>query len=258
MTNVIAYKAEQAVREAGKLFLKNDSESRKIVEKGFANYVTEVDYAVQEFLIEELTKVIPGSNIISEEADENRYDLEKPTWILDPVDGTTNFMYGHRHSAISLALFTEGKPTMGIIYNPEADEMFIAQSGKGATLNGKDIKVSSNELLSNGLIAFGTTPYERAKADETFEAVKRVYKNCRDLRRAGSAALDIAYVACGRLDGYFELRIQPWDYAAGIIILQEAGGTITDWEGNSLEKLKPSSVVATNGSIHSQISELIV
>ncbi|MDF2524000.1 MAG: inositol monophosphatase/fructose,6-bisphosphatase family protein [Clostridiales bacterium] len=256
--NDINVQAIRVVREAGELLKKTNPGKSKVYEKGFANYVTEVDIAVQEFLIPRLLEIIPGSNIISEEVEENHWDITKPTWVLDPIDGTTNFIYDYKCSAISLALFLGGKPNFGVIYNPATNEMFTAQAEQGAFLNESPIQVSRNNKLEKCLLAFGTTPYDRTKTDATFDILKKVYSSCRDIRRSGSAALDIAYVACGRVDGYFELKIQPWDYAAGIIILKEAGGIITDWNGESLEQLKPSSVLATNCLVHEELKKIIL
>lgn len=254
----IMQQAEIAIKEAGKFFLDTTIDANGITEKkGTANYVTQVDYLVQEFLLEKLNGIIPGSNVITEESSENIFNLDRPTWILDPVDGTTNLMYGYRHSAISLALFLEGKPAMGIVYNPTADEMFAGGVGKGAYLNGKSICVSANSSLKDCVISFGTTPYYREKADVTFDILKNAFLNSRDIRRSGSAALDVAYVACGRTDGFFELNLQPWDYAAGMIILREAGGVITDWNGDGPSVLSSDSILATNGLIHQSMMELV-
>lgn len=253
----IKVKVEEVVREAGKLLVNAVIAEEHIERKGKANFVTEIDYKVQEFLIEKLQDIIPESNIITEESKNNEYNLNKPTWVLDPVDGTTNLMYDYHHSAISLALFIEGTPSLGIVYNPTGEEMFFAESGKGAFLNGRRIKTASNKTLEDSLIAFGTTPYDRNKADRTFDAIKKAYLSSRDIRRSGSAALDLAYVACGRLDVFFEMVLQPWDFAAGMIIVKEAGGRATNWDGIELNVLGPSSVLATNNFVHKQMLELI-
>lgn len=248
--NTINTEVETALKEAGK-FLGDPGYARETaVKKGFADFVTEVDYKVQRFLIKALNDIIPGSNIISEETDSNHYSLSGPTWVLDPVDGTTNLLHGYRHSAISLALYTDGKPLAGWIYNPDSNEMFAAEVGEGAWLNSRKIQASGSSLLGDCLISFGTTPYDRKKAQETFSILERIYMECRDIRRSGSAALDLAYVACGRTDGFFELCLQPWDFAAGMLILEEAGGRVTDREGKKPCAASPGSILATNGLIH--------
>lgn len=250
-------KVESALIEAGKLLYTSIIHRSMIEEKGFANYVTEIDYKVQELLTAKLMEIIPGSNIIGEESKHNIYDIEKPTWIVDPVDGTTNLMHGYRHSAISVGLYKENAPYMGFIYNPYLKEMFFAEAGKGAYLNDIPIKVTKNESLEECLAGFGTTPYDRSNADKTFEIVTTFFKKCRDVRRSGSAALDMAYVACGRMDLFFEMTLQPWDYAAGLIILSEAGGKTTDWEGKAPQIIYPSSIACSNGAMHSQMLEII-
>lgn len=246
----IKIQVEKVIRDAGKIFIDTVMDESLVHKKGHQNFVTEVDFRVQDYLMNALLKILPESNFIAEESSSNQYHLEKPTWVVDPVDGTTNLMHQFQHSAISVALYLDKEPSLGYIYNPTSGEMFFAETGKGAYLNGVKIQVSPQKDLGNCLIGFGTTPYEREKSRETFEKVEKVYLSCQDIRRSGSAALDLAYVACGRMDGFFEMRLQPWDYAAGDMILKEAGGTATDWSGNALSVVAPSGVIATNGAVH--------
>jgi len=254
--DVLAASTGKAVREAGKLFLDNIDESM-IIQKGAKNFVTQIDFRVQDFLICELDRIIPGANIITEESNHNRFDLEKPTWILDPVDGTTNLMHDFRHSAVSLALFIDKNPVLAYVYNPYAEEMFYGEAGNGAFLNGKRMRASSTAILEESLIGFGTAPYDRSKAGKTFSIVEKIFLKCQEIRRSGSAALDLAYVACGRMDGFFEMTLQPWDYAAGMLILQEAGGRITNWDGNCPALLKSDSIAASNSLVHDALLEVI-
>lgn len=255
--DTIKEKVESVLLEAGELISTSIMNRRMIEEKGFANYVTEVDYKVQELLTAKLLEIIPDSNIIGEESKDNVYDIEKPTWIVDPVDGTTNLMYGYKHSAISVGLFKENEPYMGFIYNPYLKEMFFAEAGKGAFLNDIPIKVTKNAVIEKCLANFGTNPYDRSNVEGTFNIVTTLFKKCRDVRRSGSAALDMAYVACGRTDLFFEMTLQPWDYAAGFIILSEAGGKVTDWKGKTPPITSPSSMVCSNGLVHKQILDII-
>lgn len=248
---------ENVIRKAGDIILNTKLDKSLIEIKGKANYVTQVDYLVQEFLTKELLKILPNSNVIAEESKCNTYDLEKATWIIDPVDGTTNLIYGYNHSAISVALYLEGKPSLGFVYNPFSSEMFHGESGAGAYLNAKKIKVTNTNLLENCLIDFGTSPYDKTKAKKTFDIVQKSYLLSRDVRRSGSAALDLAYVACGRLDIFFEMTLQPWDFAAGSIILNEAGGKVTNWQNEDVNALNQSSILATNGFVHEAMHELI-
>ncbi len=249
--------AVKMVREAGELLLQDMDDKKVITKNGTANFVTEIDLKVQEVLFGKLINLLPDSNIIAEETADNTFALGKYTWILDPVDGTTNLMYGYKCSAIALGLVVEGVPYAGIVYNPFLDEMFTAQKGKGAFINSKRIGVTANGSLSSSLLAFGTSPYDRGKADETFRVTKNVFGKCRDIRRSGSAALDICNVAAGRTDGYFEMELQPWDYAGASIILNEAGGRITDWQGKDLTYISKSPAIATNGLIHKELIEAV-
>jgi myo-inositol-1(or 4)-monophosphatase len=241
------------IKKVSELFYNNIDPDKIITKSGSSNYVTEIDTMVQETIIKKLRILIPGSSIIAEETSDNNYKLEKYTWILDPVDGTTNLMYGYKYSAVSLGLFVEGRPFAGIVYNPFLKELFFAQKDKGAFVNNKQIRVNTNDLLQNSLITFGTSPYDRKKADETFRVTRNVFDRCRDIRRTGSAALDLCYVAAGRTDAFFEMELQPWDYAGGSIILEEAGGKITDWKGNPVNYISKTPVVASNGFIHDEL-----
>ncbi|ACL76799.1 inositol monophosphatase family protein [Ruminiclostridium cellulolyticum] len=249
--------AVKMVREAGQLLLQAMDDKKVITKNGTANFVTEIDLKVQEILFGKLLKLLPDSNIIAEETADNIFALDKYTWILDPVDGTTNLMYGYKYSAIALGLVVDGVPYAGIVYNPFLNEMFTAQKGKGAFVNDSRIGVTTNGSLSDSLLGYGTSPYDRGKADETFRITKNVFNKCRDIRRSGSAALDICNVAAGRTDGFFEMELQPWDYAGAAIILEEAGGRITDWQGKNLTYISKSSAIVTNGLIHKELLDAI-
>lgn len=245
------------VKEVGKLLLERIEDKKVVTKSGSANFVTEVDIKVQELIIGKLKQLLPDSNIIAEETQNNNFSLGKYTWILDPVDGTTNLMYDFKYSAISLGLVVDGIPYAGIVYNPYLCEMFTAQKGKGAFVNGQPIEVTKSETLSDSLITFGTSPYDKGKADETFRVAKNVFLKCRDIRRTGSAVLDICNVAAGRMDGFFEMELRPWDYAGASVILEEAGGKITNWQGKKLDYLSITPAIATNNYIHEELMETI-
>jgi len=250
-------RAEELVREVS-AFLLSDMEGREIITKsGDANFVTEIDLMVQEKVIKGLCDILPDSNIIAEETKANDFTLGKYTWILDPVDGTTNLMYGYKYSCIALGLVADGIPYAGIVYNPYLKELFTARKGKGAFVNGRPIAVTGSRTLGDSLITFGTSPYDKAKADETFRVTKNIFLKCRDVRRSGSAALDICNVAAGRMDGFYEMELQPWDYAGASVVLEEAGGCITDWDGNSLSYVHKASAIASNGHIHRELNNII-
>jgi myo-inositol-1(or 4)-monophosphatase len=250
-------KTVEILKQAGKIILECEIDKDKIIQKGTANYVTQIDLEVQNFMVDQLRRLVLESNVITEESADNQFTLEKPTWILDPVDGTTNLIRGYRHSAVSLAFFDHQKPVLGAVYNPFNDEMFTAYVGSGAYLNNKKIQVTKNQDLEDCLIAFGTTPYQRIQAAKTFHITEDIFRKCLEIRRSGAAALDIVYVACGRVDGFYEYSLQPWDYAAGMIILAEAGGLSTTWQGTPLGVLAPSSVLATNGFIHKKMLDYV-
>lgn len=249
--------AKVILKEVSELLLQDMNDKKVVSKSGTANFVTEIDLKVQDIIVSRLKKLLPESNIIAEETKTNNFTLSKYTWILDPVDGTTNLMYGYKYSAIALGLFVDGVPFAGIVYNPYLKEMFTAQKGKGAFVNGHPIEVTNNNALADSLITFGTSPYDREKADETFRITKSVFLKCRDVRRTGCAALDICNVAAGRMDGFYEMELQPWDYAGASIILEEAGGRITDWQGNKLNYLSKTATIATNSLIHDELKETI-
>lgn len=228
-----------------------------ITVKGKADFVTKVDIGVQEFLMPRLREMYPDVQFMSEEKDNSDIDMTGKVWILDPIDGTTNLIHNYKMSAVSLALVDNNIPVMGIVYNPFTDEMFYAEKGHGAYLNGEKINVSSAESLAHSLISVGTSPYHKDMADINFELIKRFFVVSEDIRRCGSAALDLCYLACGRIDGYFEMNLKPWDYAAGTIILREAGGNVTLPSGDEISYNKPSDIVASNGYIHSDMIDLI-
>ncbi len=177
-------------------------------------------------------------------------------WILDPVDGTTNLMHDYQHSVVSLALCRGKEIVWGIVYDPFHDELFSAVKGEGSFLNGKPIHVSSAQKLPETIIGVGTA--KRELAEENFARFLKVYENSQYIRRLGSAALELAYTACGRQGGYFEVYLNPWDYAAGMLLVQEAGGKVTDWKGNALDPAQGSQVCGTNGQVHEELLKLLL
>ncbi len=178
-------------------------------------------------------------------------------WILDPIDGTTNLIHDYQHSVVSLALYEKGEITLGIVYDPFREDVYHAQKGRGSFLNGTPIHVSDAAALRETIISVGTSPYDRELADENFNRIRRVFDHAQDIRRTGTAALDLAYVACGRTGGFFEPRLSPWDFAAGQLLVKEAGGRVTDFAGEELDFLKRGSVAASNGKIHEELRGLL-
>lgn len=237
-----------AIRSAGRIMLKADDISSNLESKqGTANFVTKYDYEVQEYLQHALGELLPEAVIIGEEGEENKLYHHKLCFIIDPIDGTTNFIFDNRHSAISVALMQEGKPIFGAVYNPYLNELFYATRGEGAYLSRRDgeLKLTlSNLPLKEGLTCFGTSPYYRELSEQSFALAKKLFENSLDLRRSGSAALDLSYIAAGRYVFFAEYVLQPWDYSAASLIIEEAGGIICDIEGKALTYDKPSSVIA--------------
>ena len=233
LTDPLAEGAVQAVLEAGEL-LTDPAAVQSIRSKGETDYVTNVDVAVQAFLRKRLAALAPDVQFMGEEQDNTGLDWSRPCWILDPVDGTTNLIHSFRHSAISLALSEAGQIIFGVVYNPYSGECFTARRGQGAFCNGSLIRVSSADRLKDSLLSVGTVPGRRELADTAFRQMRALYDACQDVRRTGCASLDLCWVACGRLDGYVELSLQPWDYAAGRLLVEEAGGRVTAPDGSPL------------------------
>ena len=239
-----------------KTLVDNRERAGHIKVKGPADYVTQVDTDIQGFLAKELGNLFPDIQFLGEE--EGLHEMTGDTyWILDPIDGTTNLIHDYQHSVVSLALYEKGEITLGIIYDPFREDVYHAGKGKGSFLNGTPIHVSDAEVLAETIIAVGTSPYDRELAKDNFERIQRVFEKSQDIRRTGSAAMDLAYVACGRTGGFFEPRLSPWDFAAGMLLVAEAGGQVTDFEGKPLNFLQRGSVVASNGKVHGELRALM-
>ena len=242
------------IRQAGKMMLdaRNVESSENItVKPGDANFVTVYDVAIQEFLIKEIQKQIPEADFIAEEQKNDSSILSHQyCFLIDPIDGTTNFISDYHHSAISVAMFSYGTPVFGAVYDPYQNELFLAEQGKGAYLNGTPIHTSKRPL-ELALVAFGTAPYYKKQCGEkTFQLLKELFLCCSDVRRCGSAALDLAYLAAGRNDIFFECILSPWDIAAGALLITEAGGVISDMNGNPIDYANPTPVIAANAQIY--------
>ena len=218
-------RAMDIVLEAGNELIEREGIER-ISEKSKTDYVTEVDIRVQKIIFEKLSQLDSSIQFLGEEKDNQEIDMNGKIWILDPVDGTTNLIHDFQHSVISLAYAEAGEIQFGIVYNPFSHEFFRAGKGQGAFLNEEQIFVSKASSLSQSLISIGTAPGCREDADRAFARMRRIYDRCQDVRRIGSAALELAYVACGRLEGFYEGHLKLWDYAAGKLLVEEAGGTV--------------------------------
>ena len=249
-------KITEIVKEAGKIILSAHNQENAVTAKeGKKNFVTKYDVAVQEFLFSELGKDFSDVAFVGEEG-ENDLSTNGMRFIIDPIDGTTNFMQDYRCSCISVGLCNGNDVIAGVVYNPYTDELFSAEKGKGAYLNGNKIKVSERPL-SDGLALFGTSPYHPENTDETFSLLRKVFDFSRDIRRSGSAAFDICTVACGRCEVFFEKGLQPWDIAAGTLILKEAGGIALNYDGTEISFSTPNDVVFANPKAYKEFITLL-
>ena len=240
-------KIADVVRECGTIILHADRSKSSIDEKaGHANFVTEYDKRIQQTLQKSLLGILPEAVFVGEEEEVHASIAKGYAFIVDPIDGTTNFIKDYHMSVVSVGLTLDGEKYMGVVYNPYSDEMFTAVKGQGAFLNDRPIHVSA-QPLSNWLVLFGTAPYYEELSRRSFEMAYDYFKKALDVRRSGSAAFDLCSVAAGRAELFFELSLSPWDYAAGALILEEAGGKVTTIEGGPLTLQAGCSVLATNG-----------
>ncbi|MBQ7455017.1 MAG: inositol monophosphatase [Clostridia bacterium] len=224
--------------------------------EGHYNYVTELDVAIQEFLRGGLSRLLPESVFFSEEQ-ENAPMTDAYTWVVDPLDGTYNFIRSRRASAVSVALLKEKTPVLGLVYQPYHDELFTAVRGEGAFLNGMPVHVSRNPF-GKALTAIGTSPYYAELADATTFCFREFLKQGGDIRRVGSAAVDCCDVACGRADVFCELRLSPWDFAAGALLITEAGGFFMMPYNERLDFSRPACILASNAECREQALRIVM
>jgi myo-inositol-1(or 4)-monophosphatase len=250
--------AIEAARVAGNIIVRsmNRLNSIKIAEKRPNDFVTEVDQRVEQEIIAIIKKAHPSHGILAEESGEQKGDDYR--WIIDPIDGTRNFIHGFPHFAVSIAVSHKNKIEHGLIYDPIRQELFTASRGKGAQLNDHRIRVSARKNLSDCLFGTGFAYRHFVDKKNTIQAkiLQAVLPVCGDIRRAGAATLDLAYVACGRLDGFWELGLKPWDMAAGILLIKEAGGIVCDPYGGE-DYFKTGNIVGANPTIIRQFLKII-
>ncbi len=249
--------AIKSAKEAGKIILDyylKDVDA--ISKKNTYDLVTKADLDAENRIISIIKDKFPEHSILTEESGEERNKSDY-CWIIDPLDGTNNFYHKFPVFCVSIALYKKEKPLIGVVFDPIKKELFSAEKNRGAFLNDKQIKVSNVNSLNKSLLALGFY-YERGSLmRKTLGQMKKFfYENVHGLRRAGSAALDLCYTACGRFDGYWELKLNPWDYAAGSLILTEAGGRITDIQGKKYNLLM-GNVAASNGRIHKKMLQIL-
>jgi myo-inositol-1(or 4)-monophosphatase len=244
--------AIQTARDAGQLLLEKFGRKINISLKGDINLVTEADLASESLIIERIKSYYPKHSILAEESGNAVTDGNSTwKWIIDPLDGTTNFAHGYPCFCVTLALEHEGKIVIGVTFDPTRNELFAAEKGQGATLNNKPIRVSETENLSDALLVTGF-PYNFKQKENFARHLTEFLLQSRGVRRDGSAAIDLAYVACGRFDGFWEEGLNPWDVAAGVLLIEEAGGCVTYYDGTSYSIYQPP-ICASNGLIHNEM-----
>ncbi len=249
--------AIETARDAGQILLEKFGRKINISKKGDINLVTEADLASEALIIERIKSYYPKHSILAEESGEAIIigGGESWKWIIDPLDGTTNYAHGYPCFCVTIALEHEDEIVVGVTYDPTRNELFAAEKGSGASLNNKPIRVSSETNLSDSLIVTGF-PYDFKQNEDFARHLTAFFMNSRGVRRDGSAAIDMAYVACGRFDGFWEEGLHPWDVAAGKLLIEEAGGQITYYDGSPFNIYAPP-VCASNGSIHSEMLEIL-
>lgn len=243
------------IKKAGKILKKGYYSNKDVTFKAKKDLVTKYDVAVENYLKEKFTKKFKEFNIIAEESDNANVEFNNSI-IIDPIDGTTNFVNGVPHTAISVGVYKNKKPYLAIVYNPILDELYEAKIGKGAFLNGKQLKVSDETELQKALLATGFPYTSGSNEDDLNDVVKKIkdiLPLCQDLRRLGSASIDLCLVARGTFEGYYEMNLKPWDVSAGVLILSEAGGKITNINGGEYNLFEDKYIVATNGKIHDEL-----
>ena len=254
-TSKYAKVAIRAAYASGLLIRKSVGKISKIYYKSRGNIVTDVDKASEKLILKMILRAFPGHSILSEESSPldsgSRY-----RWVIDPIDGTTNFAHAFPFFCVSIALEENGRIILGVVYDPMRDEMFIAEKGKGTTLNGKKIKVSRVKKLAGSFLATGFS-YGITRKDENIMHFRKFLVKTQAIRRAGSAALDLCYVACGRFDGFWEMGLHPWDSAAASLIVEEAKGIVTKFDGKPYSHYD-KNVLATNGRIHNQMVKVLL
>lgn len=247
--------ATDAAKSGGEILEQFWGKLVSIEQKQFTwDLVTEADKKSEETIIKILKKNYPDHSILAEESGLHTMEGTDYVWVVDPLDGTTNYTHQYPMVSVSIALLYKGKPIVGVVYNPIHHELFQAVEGMGATLNGKKIAVSNIDDLSHALLGTGFAYDRKDTLDNNYTEFCHITHLSQGVRRGGSAALDLVYVATGRLDGYWERGLKPWDICAGVIIIQEAGGKVTSYEGEPLI-LESGRILATNGKIHDKLIE---
>jgi myo-inositol-1(or 4)-monophosphatase len=250
--------AIEAAKEAGKFLKHNLGKVKEITVKSGQekNLVTEIDKKSEELVVSIIRKHFPGHDILAEESGTEHGKQSEYRWIIDPLDGTTNFTHGLPIFCVSIGLERKGEVIAGVIYDPNLDELFSAEKGRGAFLNGRRLRVSQTPSLKQSLLVSGFPYNVSENPDNCLEHFVNFVIECQGVRRMGSAAIDLAYVAAGRYDGFWEVHLNAWDMAAGVILIREAGGKITGFDGDEIN-IYGKKVVASNSLIHDEMVGLL-
>ena len=243
--------AIQTAREAGRVLAEKFGRALQVSNKGDIDLVTEADLAAERLIVERIRSYHPRHRILTEESGDvaeagNREDAHK--WIIDPLDGTTNYAHGYPVFCVSIALEHEGRVVVGVVYDPTRDELFAAERGEGATLNGRRVRASETDELNRALICTGF-PYDVRERGDFARHFRAFIMRAQSVRRDGAAALDLAYVAAGRFEAFYEEGLRPWDVAAGVLLVEEAGGRVTHYDGSPFS-IYASHIAASNGLLH--------
>lgn len=241
--------------KAGELLMEYYKEDLSMYLKGDINPVTIADTESEKLIIGEIKKAFPHHSILAEETGGEKQESEW-LWVIDPLDGTTNYAHHYPSFCVSIALLKKCKPIMGVIYHPLLSEFFYAEKGNGAYLNDRPIKVSNVDKLDKAFLTTGFAYDVHETEDDNVDNFRAFLKRSMAIRRGGSAALDLAYTACGRFDGFWEMRLHPWDTAAGILMVEEAGGRVTTFDGGDFDIYK-KEILATNGLIHNDMIDVL-
>lgn len=250
--------AVRAARAAGDIIVRSMDrvDLLNIEPKGRNDFVSNVDRQAEREIINTLQKAYPSHAFHGEEHGRQGTEKADYVWVIDPLDGTTNFLHGFPHFSVSIALFYKGRVDKGVVYDPIKQELFTAARGEGAMLNNRRIRVTKQSTMTGALLGTGIPFKDQSYLDAYLGMLKDLLKDAAGIRRAGSAALDLAYIAAGRFDGFWEIGLQPWDMAAGVLLIQEAGGIVTDLEGGD-KIFETGAVIAANPRLHQIMRGLI-
>lgn len=248
--------ALEAARRAADILQERARSGFQVEHKAAVNLVTDADRQSEQAIVGELVRAFPDHETLAEERGLSSTTRSPYRWVIDPLDGTTNFAHGFPAYCVSIGLEYHGSPILGIVLDPTRNECFVAERGRGATLNDRPIRVSGTGALTDALLVTGFAYDIRESPENNLDHFARFSLRAQGVRRMGAAALDLCYVACGRFDGYWELKLKPWDMAAGVVILEEAGGRVTDFRGGAFS-IYGREIVASNGPLHEEMLKVL-